>query len=157
MTEFINEPIDTTALPRFEEVQLTPIHPGYWKIVLINFSIAYLIVGGICGAALWFIEELHPFIVLIITAYVLIVALNLWISRISFRNKGYAFRTHDAIYRSGAIAITTTIIPYNRVQHVALHEGWLSRKLGLAAVEIFTAGGDSSDVKVVGIEKEQAE
>jgi membrane protein YdbS with pleckstrin-like domain len=61
------------------------------------------------------------------------------------------------IYRSGAIAIETTIIPYNRVQHVTMHEGILSRKFGLATVEIFTAGGINSDIKVPGIEKEHAE
>ena len=48
-------------------------------------------------------------------------------------------------------------IPYNRVQHVALHEGFVSRIFGLAKVEIFTAGGSSSDLEIPGIEKEEAE
>ena len=49
------------------------------------------------------------------------------------------------------------IIPYNRVQHVALHEGFISRIFGLAKVEIFTAGGNNSDLEIPGIAKEEAE
>ena len=77
--------------------------------------------------------------------------------RISFKKKAYAFRNHDVIYRSGLIATNTMVIPNNRVQHVALHEGLISRYFGLAKVEIFTAGGSSSDVEIPGIAKEEAE
>ena len=49
------------------------------------------------------------------------------------------------------------VIPYNRVQHVALHEGLIARFFGLAKVEIFTAGGVSSDIEIPGIAKEEAE
>ena len=58
---------------------------------------------------------------------------------------------HDAIYKSGLISETTTIIPFNRVQHVALHQGFISRKLGLASIELFTAGGSSSDLEIPGL------
>ena len=61
------------------------------------------------------------------------------------------------LYRYGIIATNTIIIPYNRVQHVALHEGLVSRYFGLVKIEIFTAGGSSSDIEIPGIEKEQAE
>jgi hypothetical protein len=49
------------------------------------------------------------------------------------------------------------VIPYNRIQHVALHEGIISRYFGLAKVEIFTAGGSSSDLEIPGIAKAEAE
>ena len=61
------------------------------------------------------------------------------------------------LFRQGVIALNTTIIPYNRIQHVALHEGMVSRYFGLAKIQIFTAGGSSSDLEIPGIEKEQAE
>ncbi len=72
-------------------------------------------------------------------------------TKFSFQKKGYVFREHDAIYKSGLISETTTIIPFNRVQHVALHQGFISRKLGLASVELFTAGGSSSDLEIPGL------
>ncbi|WP_297332514.1 PH domain-containing protein [Flavobacterium sp.] len=158
MDNFINEPIDTASLPRFEEVKLNPLQSSYYKVILFNIAVRYLIAGIVAGCALYFVEgttQAYWYIALVL--YIVLLLFSLFISRISFKNKGFAYRTHDVIYRSGAIAISTVIVPYNRVQHVALHEGWLSRRLGLARVEIFTAGGDSSDVKIPGLDKEHAE
>jgi len=155
---FTNDIIDTTALPRFEEVQLTPVHKSYWRVVVLNIVVIYLILGIGAGLLLYFTEDTTRTIVIsVIAGFIVLVALTFLISRISFKNKGFVFRAHDVIYRSGAIAITTTIIPYNRVQHAALNEGWYSRRLGLAEVAIFTAGGSGSDIKIPGIEKEHAE
>ena len=61
------------------------------------------------------------------------------------------------LFKSGVIATTTTIVPYNRIQHVALHEGFISRKYNLAEIQIFTAGGSGSDLEIPGIAKEEAE
>lgn len=155
---FTNEAIDIAALPKFEEVRLSPLHPDYWKVILINIGIVYGIIAiAAAAAAAYFIEETRDYLPIAGIAFVIIVGITVVVSRIRFKNCGFAFRTHDVIYRSGAIAITTTIIPYNRVQHVALHEGPISRKLDLAAIEIFTAGGLSSDIKIPGLEKEEAE
>ncbi|NDI99221.1 PH domain-containing protein [Flavobacterium sp. LaA7.5] len=154
---YTNNPIDTLALPQFEEVQLSPLQPAYYKIVLFNIGIVYLLLAIGAGCGIYFISEIQSYWYVPVAVIVFTLCISLFISRISFKNKGFAFRTHDVMYRSGAIAITTIIIPYNRVQHVALHEGFLSRKLGLATIEIFTAGGDSSDVKIPGLEKEHAE
>ena len=74
-----------------------------------------------------------------------------------FKKKGFAFRAHDVLFRSGIIATNTIVIPYNRIQHVALHESFISRIFGLAKVEIFTAGASSSDLEIAGIENEEAE
>jgi len=157
MEDFTNDTIDTLHLPRFEEVALTPLHPAYIKIIWLNIAVVFGLTAVAAGFGFYFVEELQPQWLLITAGYSLILILTIIIQVISYKNKGFAFRTHDVIYRSGAIATTTTIIPYNRVQHVALHEGLISRKLGLAAVEIFTAGGTGSDIKIPGLEKEHAE
>jgi len=54
------------------------------------------------------------------------------------------------------ITTTTTIIPFNKIQHLAVHQGWTSRYLGLASLEFFTAGGDSSDLEIPGIALQEA-
>ena len=87
----------------------------------------------------------------------ILFALIIGFSILGFRKKEFAFREHDVLFRHGVIALNTTIIPYNRIQHVALHEGMISRYFGLAKIQIFTAGGSSSDLEIPGIEKEQAE
>lgn len=159
MEEFTNEVIDTKQLPRYEEVQLTPLHPKYLKVVLINSSlfITVLVVGYFL-LLIFDKENISPkFSIQLAIAVLVISILKLFFSILAFKKKAYAFRNHDVIYRSGIISTNTMVIPYNRVQHVALHEGFVSRIFGLAKVEIFTAGGSSSDLEIPGIEKEEAE
>ena len=155
--EFTNETLDTKNLPRFEEVQFTKIHRDYWKVILIVESIIFAILGVALGLVYYFQQEFHEYGLYVVSAFALLVAFTVWFSRISFTKKGFAFREHDVLYRDGVIATHTMVIPYNRVQHVALHEGLISRAFGLAKVEIFTAGGHQSDIEIPGIEKEQAE
>jgi membrane protein YdbS with pleckstrin-like domain len=157
MQDFTNETIDITLLPKFEEVEFSALHPNYWKVILISLAIFFFIIGIGVGLAVYLNEELFPFITPLGIIYVVLLILVLFFSRIGFKKKGFAFRNHDVLFRHGIIAINTLVIPYNRVQHVALHEGLLSRFFGLAKIEIFTAGGSSSDIQIPGIAKEQAE
>lgn len=153
---FTNEIIDTLQLPQFEEAELTPIDPAYLTVIWVNIAVVFGLTAIAAGAGFYFINELQPFWPSITIGYIVVLLLTIAIQVISFKNKAFAFRTHDVIYRSGAIATTTTIIPYNRVQHVAQHEGLISRWLGLASVEVFTAGATGSDITIPGIEKEHA-
>lgn len=157
MENFTNETIDTSNLPRYEEVQLTKLHPSYWKEVLVSKGLLLFLIGIAVTLGLIFIEELADDKPLVVSIYVLFVLVFLFFSYVAFKKKAYAFRNHDVIFRSGIIATNTMVIPYNRVQHVALHEGFIARFFGLAKVEIFTAGGVSSDLEIPGIAKEEAE
>lgn len=157
MKDFTNEPIDISALPRYEEVKLNALQPKYWNVILLNIAAIFLLIGIASAVISYFVEEIHSMAWLFGLVYVLFLGFTFLLSKISFQKRGFAFREHDVIYRSGILATNTMIIPYNRVQHVALHEGFISRYFDLARVEIFTAGGDSSDVSIPGIKKEQAE
>lgn len=157
MEDFTNETIDTTQLPKYEEVEFSVLHTNYWKVILISLAIFFLIIGIGLGFTLYFNEELAVFVTELSIVYVVLVFIVLFFSRLGFKKKGFAFRNHDVLFRHGIIATNTLVIPYNRVQHVALHEGLLSRFFGLAKIEIFTAGGSSSDIEIPGIDKEQAE
>jgi membrane protein YdbS with pleckstrin-like domain len=157
MEDFINETIDTAQLPKFEEVIFTSLHPNYWKVTLIGLTVFFLIIGIGVGFILFFNEELSSYISELSIVYVVLLLVVLFFLRMSFKKKGFAFRDHDVLFRHGIIATNTLVIPYNRVQHVALHEGLISRIFGLAKIQIFTAGGSSSDIEIPGIAKEQAE
>ena len=159
MENFTNETIDTNQLPKFEEVTFTKLDPKYIFVVAINVGILILALilapfvylyfepDGFSGRVSFLFGLVYPFLLLFIVLFTVL----------SFSKKGFAFREHDVLYKHGILATKTIIIPYNRVQHVALHEGFVSRYLGLAKIEIFTAGGSSSDIEIPGIEKEQAE
>lgn len=157
MENFTNETIDTKKLPKFEEVELTALHPKYWYEIVINTAIVFFILGIILSVVFYKSEKFANNVGYFISSFLTILFFSFLLKRIGFNKKGYAFRKHDVIYRSGIIATNTMVIPYNRVQHVALHEGIISRFFGLAKVEIFTAGGSSSDIEISGIEKEEAE
>lgn len=157
MENFTNNTIDINQLPLFETVLFQRLQPNYFKVLVINLTIKFFIFVTVIAVTTYFIEEIKVFIPYIWAGFVFLVLFTMSVSRIAFLKKGFAFREHDVLFKSGIIATNTIIIPYNRVQHVALHEGWLSRYFGLAQVEIFTAGGSSSDIEIPGIEKEQAE
>ncbi len=159
MDSFTNELIDTTVLPQFEKVVFTKLHSKYVVVVLINqFVVALVFVLAPLLLSYTQPKLLTPRIWLILGFLIsFFILCGFTFSLIGFKKKGFAFREHDVLYQSGAIATNTIVIPYNRVQHVAMHEGLLSRWLGLAKIEIFTAGGSSSDLKIAGIPKIQAE
>lgn len=157
MENFSNETVDITRLPRFEQVSFLALKKSYWKVVLINLAIVFLLMAIGLGLALLKIKELVVYQLEISSAFGLFVVIFIFFSYVSYKKKGFAFREQDVLFKYGIIATSTIVIPYNRIQHVALHEGVISRYFGLAKIEIFTAGGRSSDIEIPGIQKEQAE
>lgn len=153
MENFTNETLDISSLPRYESVAFVPLSASYWKVILLQLLILLLIVVGVVLYVVFNQPEVTPYLGFLTGSWVFALVL----SRISFNKKAFAFREHDVLYRSGVIATSTIVIPYNRIQHVALHEGVFSRMFGLAKIEIFTAGGHSGDIEIPGIKKHQAE
>ena len=156
MQNFTNEVVDLNQLPKYEEISLTSPDQKYWNIIFINICIFFLI-SGISLALLFFLKEDFKRYPLPITiGYSIIVTLTFLLYKASFKKRGYALREKDVVYKSGIIAEKTTIIPLNRIQHVALDEGWLSRFYNLATLEIQTAGGSSGHMQIAGIPVEKA-
>lgn len=159
MENFSNVLIDTKILPKHEEVIFTKLHPKYIFVLAINVGILILSLILAILLFLYFKPDALSgrLFFLIGFAFFILLLIIVLFSAISFKKKGFAFREHDVLYRQGILATNTIIIPYNRIQHVALHEGLVAAFFGLAKIEIFTAGGSSSDIQIPGIEKEQAE
>jgi membrane protein YdbS with pleckstrin-like domain len=150
---FSNETLSISDLPKFETVSLQPLQKKYFKVIAFNILVfTIFLFSGISIAYTMFIEEFTVMTGVVVIGFpMVLITIILFSARLGFRKKGYAFRTHDAIYKSGIIVESTTIIPFNRVQHVALHQGFISRKLGLATIELFTAGGSTSDLQIPGL------
>lgn len=159
MENFTNETLNLNSLPKFEEVDFSPLHKNYIKVVYINIAIIVLIFAIGIGVLIYFNQELqNTSSYLIFGISYLVFALIVFFSSIaSVKKRGFAVREKDILYKRGLISTTTTMIPFNRIQHVAMHEGAFSRIFNLAQIQIFTAGGSSSDIKISGIEKEKAE
>ncbi len=162
MPDFTNASISIETLPKYQEVPFISIHKKYWNVIAINLSIFAMILIG--AVAITFLSVYsHPetetgisFYLVLLGAAIGFIGFLFWINRIAFRKKSYAIREKDILYRSGVLATSTTIIPLSRIQHIAVNEGVLSRMYDLASIEIYTAGGSSSDLRILGIEKEKA-
>ena len=155
LSDFTNNPIDLQDLPQFDQVPLHGIQQRYWKVVRFNLIVLAILLI-IVNLVVYLIAD-QPTILAIVSpvSAALVVLLTILYKR-AIRKMGYAFREHDVIFRHGVITITTTVIPYHRVQHVAMHEGWFSRTLGLAKIQVYTAGSGSGDIGIPGLEASEA-
>ncbi len=152
---FTNETILPGDFPKYEEVTTTLIDPGYWEVIRWRFLIGLCVVAVIVilffvvpglREAKWYVSVL----------LLLFISLRYLLMKMAFARRSYAVREHDIIYRHGILSVITTIVPFNRIQHVALLEGFIERKYHVATIQIFTAGGSSADIKVAGLPKEIA-
>ncbi|GAA4201157.1 hypothetical protein GCM10022289_14130 [Pedobacter jeongneungensis] len=155
-TSFTNETVDLDHLPKYEEILLKQPHPDYWKIICINLSVFFGLMGIGLGSILFFVDEVRPNAIWIVPLYFTVVIIFFLLFRLSFKKRGYAVRTHDVIYKSGIIAESTTIVPLNRIQHIELNEGIFSRIYKLGSLQVFTAGGQSGHIHISGIAIEEA-
>jgi len=69
----------------------------------------------------------------------------------------FGIRQYDIIYQSGFFYFTETVIPYNRIQHVEIKQGPLSRFFNLYSLRLYTAGASSGDLIIDGLDKETAQ
>ncbi|WOH36338.1 PH domain-containing protein [Thalassotalea fonticola] len=71
--------------------------------------------------------------------------------------KRYALREQDISYQSGLVFRKTVSQPILRVQHVELKRGPVDRKVGLANLQVFSAGGAMHTFEIPGLDFETAE
>lgn len=159
MENFTNETLDINSLPKFEEVNFSHLNKNYIKVVYINIAIVLFLLAIGIGALIYFNEELQDTLSYSIfgISYAVFALILFFGFVTSVKRRAFAIREKDILYKRGLLATTTTMMPFNRIQHVAMHEGVFSRIFQLAQIQIFTAGGSTSDVKISGIEKEKAE
>lgn len=157
MEEFTNTTVSFETLPKFESVPLLPLNKEYLNVVYIENSIFTLILSVATLIFLSVKKDSSYLILPLVAGLLVVISLVFLLSAIGFRKKGYALREKDILFQKGVLSTTTTVIPFNRIQHVALHEGFFSRMYHLSELQIYTAGGSSSDLHIPGLPKEQAE
>lgn len=162
METFTNQQIKNTALPTITAVQFEPLHAKYKNVVLITtlILVLFFVVLGASGFYLPLGEEQALFVEYkeTILAASIVLAVGMTVLRMAGVNKkGYVIREHDIIYKTGLINQKQITIPFNRVQHVEIYEGFLLRLFGLCQIEFFTAGGTLGDLKIPGLPIQEAD
>lgn len=152
---FQNETITLDQIPKYEEIAYTNLHKNYVKTVRMNALIGILF-GIAVSVAIFFVFEEFERYYFIIGISLLMLLISLF-PLLTYKKKKYAFRQHDVLYKKGLIFKTVNIIPYIRLQHVVIKQGWYAKKLGLATLELHTAANDRVDVSIPGLTLEDAE
>ncbi len=154
---FTNSQLDIDDLPRWEAVEHEPLADAapweaFWQSC-IGFGIMLLMVFGT-----FVIPPVPLFIsfgALLIVLF--IFGLTQWHNFAGHKVRGVALREKDIIFKKGLFWRQSTLLPFNRVQHIEIHRNPFERKLGLSSLKIFTAGGSGVDLQISGLENERAE
>lgn len=159
---FSNNEINRHALPQIEQLNVEAISTKHGKANLgINgiFTLLFFIIS------LFFnyqssmtlsvnLETILPTIFIILAGLWLLKSIYQFFSD---KQKFYALREQDISYMSGLIFKKTVTQPILRIQHVELKRGPIDRKLGLAKIQVFSAGGATHTFEIPGLEVDNAE
>lgn len=85
-----------------------------------------------------------------------LIAMVLITVPVRYRRWAYAVREDELWIRRGLVEITTTVIPFRRLQFVDTRQGPLERLLGLAEVVVHTASPGTAG-RLVGLQLTDAE
>lgn len=155
MENFSNNIIDINSLPQYEDVEFQPISGRYLLKSNIQTGIFMVVVLVIWG--FFFFYGANPYSLwLALFAILLYFAFRFWNNYKLQQNYGYALREKDILYRRGFMVSSTTVVPFNRVQHVSVSRDVLDKMLDLSSVQVFTAGGSGSDIGIPGLNPQLA-
>ncbi|WP_297092353.1 PH domain-containing protein [uncultured Draconibacterium sp.] len=159
MHNFTNAVILPENLPTLDSEQFNRLDKKYLSIIVIRLVLVFLIAFGGCIAFL-ILSEATPGIPVKIAVSAFIVlwlAFSIGITLLGFPRKGYLVRENDISFKKGILFYKETSVPFNRIQHVEVTQGVLAKAYKISTLKLFTAGGNSSDLSIPGLPKNQAQ
>ncbi|HBF45866.1 MAG TPA: hypothetical protein DDW91_05050, partial [Shewanella frigidimarina] len=140
------------------ELPLSNIDPNYPKLLLIISSVVAVIIITVLSAFLLITKPLPLTIASVglvsamILAVVVIKLIHLKAHKIT-----YGLFKHEMVFREGLFWVSTTALPYTRLQHVNLSQGPLERKYNLVTLKCFSAGSGLAEIDLPGLNADLAE
>jgi len=156
---FSNYQVDIDQLPSIKDIDYQSLQKEYLNVELIATSIFWALVALVLIIVLFIVDVIDQSWLkyLILFGTMGLAILSYVIVLLQFRRKKFALREHDIIYSSGLVWRQKTVVPFNRIQHVEVTEGPIDRLFDLSKLNIYTAGGSSSDLTVPGLIPSRAE
>lgn len=159
---FSNQALFITDIPTIEKLEQQPLAAIYARA---NRIISFLIMLIFVMAALlvkyqsfFEISITNKAILLntlwLISAFVVLFGFYKFFADV---RKFYALRQQDISFTSGVIFKKTVSQPILRIQHVELKRGPIERKIGLATLQVFSAGGAMHTFEIPGLKLDDAE
>lgn len=148
---FENAQLDIDSLPRHGEVEFSSLNPKYLvKLNIITTAGALIFLGGFI-AAFALLENYRGLLPFLAILFLLLFFLSYYRNFQLQKRNGYALRERDIIFQRGFIYKKTTVVPFNRVQHVSIGRDLLDKLFGISTLQVFTAGGSGSDIRIPGL------
>ncbi len=147
---YSNREISLAELPRYETIRYQQISLQQRTKSLVELSI--LLVVFMMGGGIYFYFLPADWLSLSITGFLALLFairyIDIVLKQVYY---GYALREKDVVYRRGYMVNKITVIPFNRIQHVAISRSFFDKLFGVASLQIFTAGGSGSDINIPGL------
>ncbi len=161
-TEFTNHSLSIENFPTIVNLDKQPLSDKYAPVNRVVGVVLTLSISSFFGA-LYFqsavtipseFKNLLPFIIwgvlgvgFLVTAY----------KSVADKHKFYALRSLDLHYFSGLFFCKTVSQPITRIQHIELKRGPIERKVGLATLQVFSAGGAMYTFAIPGLPVKKAQ
>lgn len=156
---FQNSQINVAELPSIDEIQFQQLDPAHVRVKYIASTIFFLVML----AAILYLRT-QPLIVDhprlgngLLIFWVSWAVLSFTLIKMGYEIEGYALREKDIVHIKGVINRRQTAIPFNRVQHCEIKAGPIQRFFKLKTLEVYTAGGNSSDLSIDGLRGDHAQ
>ena len=158
MEAFNNSVIHPENLPVIDTKDFTGLARKYLNIIIIRIIFFFLLMSGGLVVFVVLSEGIPVRIFSIIGGSVIlfIILISFIIAILGFPRKGYLVREQDISFKKGLIIFKLTTVPFNRIQHVEVNQGVISKLFGLSSVKIYTAGGSYSDLSIPGLPSNDA-
>lgn len=156
---FQNPQIFDIEIPDFESLEMTSVSPKYLNIILLNNVLFSIFVISAFLVSYYFLSEnFTGWQIIAVASLLLFLILYVFLSSvIGFKFRKYAVRQHDIVYQYGWLKRSIIIIPFARIQHIKVEQGWFSKILNLKSVSVYTAGVNGGDISIHGLPEEKAE
>lgn len=151
--EFTNDPIPLDRIPRLSDNAFVAVDRRYLRVRLAGIAMTALVVTIVAVISSAWIEVW-------VSTGLGVIALAVLAGSAAFaaaevRRLAYQLREHDVSLRSGVITHRTETLPFSRVQHVNLTRGPIERAVGLASLEVTSAGPNISIPGLLLVEAER--
>ena len=159
---FTNEALLSQTVPKLSELTFEPLATNYaltHRLVSLAITASLMLVLLFTlKQSFWSLPvELEKVLDVVLWSVGSIGLLRYLYCYFADPKKTYALREQDISYRCGLIFSKTVSQPILRVQHVELKRGPIERKVGLASLQVFSAGGSMHTFEIPGLEYHNAE
>lgn len=156
---FQNPQIFDIEIPDFASLEMVSVSPKYLNIILFNnvlFSI--FIISAFFVSYYFFSGNFTKLQIIAVASLFFFLIVYVFLSSvIGFKFRKYAVRQHDIVYQYGWLKRNIIIIPFTRIQHIKVEQGWFSKILSLKSVSVYTAGVNGGDISIHGLPEDKAE